>query len=82
MARYYSDGIVEVPFLADVDLTACQYKLVKPASAEGFVAGFDHEAIGSGSPFPIGILMNDPSQNQEAAVKAIGFAKAKGRVGA
>jgi len=82
MARYYSDGIVEAPFLADEDLTAYQYLLVKPASTEGYVAKFVHDGIGSGSPFPVGVLVNDPSQNQEAAVKAIGFVKATGRVGA
>ncbi len=82
MARYYSDGISEVPFLADEDLTDYQYKLVVPASAEGNVSPFNHEAIGSGSPFPIGVLMNDPSAGQEAAVKAVGFTKAIGRVGA
>lgn len=82
MAKYYSDGISEVPFLADEDLTAYQYKLVKPASAEGYVEPFDHDGIGSGSAFPIGVLMNDPSAGQEAAVKVIGFTKAKGRVGA
>ncbi|KKM62912.1 hypothetical protein LCGC14_1516850 [marine sediment metagenome] len=82
MARYYSDGISEVPFLADEDLTAYQYKLVKPASAEGYVEPFDHDGIGSGSAFPVGVLVNDPSAGQEASVKTIGFTKVKGRVAA
>jgi len=80
MANYFSDGIADVPFLADADLTAQQFKLVKASSSSGYVQAFASETIGSGSPLAIGILTNDPSAGQEAAVKCIGFTKALGRV--
>jgi hypothetical protein len=81
MANYFSDGISESPFLADEDLTAWQYKLVKiTASDPDRVERFTHITLGSGSPLPIGVLQNDPSSGQSAAVKVLGFAKVYGRV--
>ena len=82
MGNYFSDGIADVPFTADDDLTTYQLLLVMPASVAGNVQKYDNEATGgAGSPAPIGILTNDPSAGQEAAVKVLGFVKAKGRVG-
>ena len=80
MANYFSDGIQPVPFTADVDLTSWQYRLVEAASTQGNVGKWNHLGIGSASPFPIGVLLNDPSAGQEAQVKCLGFVKVIGVV--
>lgn len=76
MTAHFSDGIVGVPFTADVDLTDWQYRLVRAASTTGNIGKWNHATIGSASPAPIGILLNDPSAGQEAAVQVLGFTKA------
>lgn len=73
MARYFNDAISEVPFLADEDLTGAQWHAVKPASAQGYVAKADSACADR---VALGILVNAPSQNMEASVKVVGFAKA------
>jgi len=78
MANYFSDGIADSPFTADEDLTTRQYMLVICASTPGNCAS----ATGGCNPTPIGILTNDPSAGQAAAVKMIGFTKAKARCNA
>ena len=82
MANYYSDGIEPVSFTADVDLTAWQYRLVAAASTAGNVGKWNFVGFGTASPFPIGVLVNDPSAGQEATVKPFGFAKTVIMVGA
>ena len=72
---YHSDGIAEIPFIADEDLETFQWRLVKAASTSGNVAS----STGGCNPAPIGILTNSPSANQEAAVKVLGFTKARCR---
>lgn len=76
MTAHFSDGIVGVPFTADVDLTAWQYRLVIAASTNGNVSKFEFDKVGGASTAPIGILLNDPSAGQEAAVQCLGFTKA------
>ena len=76
MTAYFSDGIETVGFVADVDMTDWQYRLVKAASTNDNVGKFNHAQLGSASPAPIGVLMNDPSAGQEAVVKCLGFTKA------
>ena len=77
MSKYFSDGIAPVPMVADEDLTTWQYKAVQLTAS----AGFTVERCTTGSiPAAFGVLQNDPSSAQEAAVKAIGFTKAIGRV--
>lgn len=80
MSNYFNVGITDAPFKADADLTAQQYKLVKLASTVGNVQAYDDLAQDAASPLPVGILTNDPSAGQEAAVRLIGFTKAKARV--
>ena len=62
---YHSDGIAEIPFIADEDLETFQWRLVKAASTSGNVAS----STGGCNPAPLGILTNSPSSGQEAAVK-------------
>src|SRR3990167_4823470 len=76
MAKYFSDGIEPVPFKADVDMTDWQYRLVVAASTGDNVGKFNFVLYGSASPIPIGILLNDPSAGQPAAVQCLGFTKA------
>lgn len=76
MANYWDMGMSPVPFVADTDLTAKQFLLVSPASTAGNV-GFPTSAC---NPIPVGILVNDPSAGQAAAVVIFGPVKAKCRV--
>jgi hypothetical protein len=76
MASYWDMGITPVPFTADVDLTAKQWMLVAPASTPGSVKVVDSAC----NPLPVGILVNDPSAGQAAAVVIFGPVKAKCRV--
>ena len=76
MAYTFSDGIEAVPFVADVDMTDWQYRLVAPASTNQYVCKANLITFGSASPLPIGVLLNDPSAGQEAKVQCLGFAKA------
>lgn len=75
MSNYYSDGIAEIPLLADGDLTEHQWEFVAPASTVGYAASSNSGC----NPVPLGILTNNPSAGQEATVKALGFTKAKAR---
>jgi hypothetical protein len=71
MAHFLELGISDAPFLADVDLTTCQYRFVMPASTAYYVTG----ATGASNPAPLGVLQNSPSQGQEARVRVLGFSK-------
>jgi hypothetical protein len=73
---YHSDGIAEIPFIADVDLEDYQWRLVQAASA---TSGNVASATGGCNPTPLGILTNSPSSGQEATVKVLGFTKARCR---
>jgi len=74
MPRYFNDGIRPVSFVADEDLTAWQYKTVQLTASGGNTV---EKCISASQSTPIGILQNDPSAGQEAAVKCIGFTKAR-----
>ena len=76
MTSVFSDGIMSVPFVADVDMTDWQYRLVVAASINQNVGKYSFVTFGSASPLPIGVLLNDPSAGQEAKVQCLGFAKA------
>ena len=78
MANYFHIGITPAPFIADEDLTGQQWKLVKAASTVGNVAS----TTSACNPMPIGVLVNDPSAGQEAAVVLFGPTKAKARANA
>jgi len=82
MANYFNAGITEVSFLADEDLTTWQWRLVMAASRVGYVQKFDILPTATSPRTPVGILVNDPSAGQEAAVKVIGFTKALAQAGA
>ena len=75
MANYWDVGMM-VPFIADVDLTAMQWKLVSPASTGGYIK----TCVSACNPTPGGILVNDPSAGQAAEVVIFGPTKAKCRV--
>ena len=72
MAKYHvlsEEG--DVSFIADVDMTAQQYRWVGPASAYDRVASTG----GASNPAPFGVLQNSPSLGQEARVRMSGFSK-------
>ena len=74
MATARDLGIADVPFLADIDLTAKQYYFVMVASTLGNIT----TATGASNPAPIGVLQNAPSLGQEARVRVLGFTKLVG----
>lgn len=74
-SSYFSLGIAPAPFIADEDLENTQWRAVVAASGNGRVAS----ATGACNPFPIGILTNSPSANQEATVVILGPTKARCR---
>lgn len=76
MANYFNSGISELSFLADEDLTGQQWRLVMAASVIGNVQKYDILPTAGCPRIPLGVLVNDPSTGQEAAVKIIGFTKA------
>lgn len=67
----YQDLIPDVSFIADVDMTTLQYRMVSVASTVGKVAS----ATGASNPLPIGVLQNSPSAGQEARVRIFGISK-------
>ncbi len=71
MAHWYSIGITDMSFTADVDLTAAQYRFVTVASTAGNVTC----NTGASNPTPVGVLQNSPSQGQEAKVRVLGPTK-------
>jgi len=77
MANYFDQNFT-VPFIATEDLTARQYYPVCPASTAAGVMGVASALTGC-APMPFGVLQNDPSAGQEAAVVVFGFTKARGR---
>ena len=82
MANYFNAGISEVSFQADEDLSAWQWQLVMAASTNGYVQKFDLLTEATCPRSPVGVLVNSPSTGQVAAIKCLGFAKAKGLVSA
>lgn len=74
-SAYFAIGISPAPFVADEDLTAKQWMLVAAASTAGYVKA----ANSACDPTPIGVLVNDPSTGQAAAVVLFGPTKAKVR---
>ena len=80
MANYFDAGISEVSFTADEDLTQYQWHLVMAASVAGNVQLFDILPTAGSPRYPVGVLVNSPSLGQEAAVKCIGFVKARAAV--
>ena len=75
MATYRSmSNDHDVPFLADEDLTAKQYTLLRPASTAGYAA-----CANSACSFGVlGVLQNSPSAGQEATVRLMGTTKVYG----
>lgn len=72
MAKYHvlsEEG--DVSFIADVDMTAQQYRWVGPASTYNNVASVNGASNGA----PFGVLQNSPSLGQEARVRMFGFSK-------
>ena len=68
--RFYmtAGGGIDEPFIADVDLSTCQYRFMMPASVYPNVTG----ATGASNPAPIGVLQNAPSVGQVARVRVFG----------
>ena len=71
MARELSWGL-DVPFKAAVDLSSYQYYLMKAGSIAGEVT-FNATANGS----CLGVLQNDPTAGEEAAVRIFGSTKVR-----
>lgn len=77
MANYFATNFT-VPFLAIEDLTSRQFYPVSPASSTSLGVGVASAPSGC-NPTPVGVLVNDPSAGQEAAVVVWGFTKARAR---
>ena len=75
MANYFNAGISEVSFIADEDLSSWQWKLVMAGSVAGYCQKFDILPTAASPRTPIGVLVNNPSNGQEASVKCLGFVK-------
>jgi len=76
MATARDMGIADVGFLADEDLTAKQYTIVKAASTANYVACANSVC----SYGPLGVLQNSPSAGQEARVRLLGLTKIYGEM--
>lgn len=61
-------GGIDETFLADVDLSSCQYRFVMPASTKDYVTG----ATGASNPAPLGVLQNAPVAGAIARVRVFG----------
>lgn len=77
MANYFGANF-EVPFLAVEDLTSRQYYPVTTGCDSSGNLGVASAVTGC-NPMPVGVLTNDPSAGQEAAVVVFGFTKARAR---
>jgi len=71
MAKELGWGL-DVPFKAAVDLSSYQYYLMKAGSVAGEVT-FNATVNGS----CLGVLQNDPTAGEEAAVRVFGFSKVR-----
>lgn len=78
MASIHEDGVYEVTFKANQDLSAYQYFAVTSASVSGYVK----LATGASAPAPIGIIQNDTASNVGDAVRIKTFGHTKARVAA
>lgn len=67
-ANFTAGAGIDEPFLADVDLSTCQYRFVIPASTAGYVKGGN----GASNPTPIGVLQNAPALGEIARVRVFG----------
>lgn len=74
MAKTFDDGIFEVTFRANTDLSGYKYYPVTSASVEDYVK----LATGASNPAPIGIIQNDTASNvgDPVSVKMFGVTKA------
>jgi len=77
MANYFAANFT-VPFIAIEDLSTKQWYPVTTACDSSGNLGVGSARSGC-NPMPVGVLVNDPSSQQEAAVVVFGFTKARGR---
>jgi len=76
MATYSGFGF-DYTFTADVDLSSNQWFLVTTASTAGNVK----VATGGSGPIAIGVLQDDPTAGEAAAVRVLGTTKVWGQRG-
>src|SRR5512137_1445479 len=67
-ANFTAGAGIDEPFLADMDLSSCQYRFVMPSTTAGYVTG----ATGASNPTPIGVLQNAPACGAVARVRVFG----------
>ena len=67
MANWSGQG-VDIPMTACGDLNSAQYRFVEAASAAGRI----EQSTGGSSPYPLGILQNDPASLDGANVRVAG----------
>ncbi len=74
MAAYYSIGVADVPFIADVDMSAsaAQYCFVTLSACHDDSVYLTSDAS---VPNPIGILQNSPCSGEEAQVRVFGYSR-------
>ena len=66
---YFTAGAgIDETFIADANLSTCQYRFVTVASTAGYVTG----ANGASNPTPIGVLQNAPALGEIARVRVFG----------
>jgi hypothetical protein len=66
---YFTAGAgIDETFLADADLSSCQYRFVTVGTTAGTVVG----ANGASNPTPIGVLQNSPASGGVARVRVFG----------
>jgi hypothetical protein len=59
---------VDEQFIANGDLSTCQYRFVRLHTVDGEITG----ANGASNPAPIGVLQNAPTASQKAIVRLFG----------
>lgn len=70
----YEDLLGDFSLIADVDLTANQYKFVTVASTAGNVKA----GTGGSNPLPLGVQQNSPSAGEAVRIRAAGITKLVG----
>jgi hypothetical protein len=71
MAKYSGWGL-DLSFKADVDFSASQWCLVRPASTAGYV-----ELANTANSSVLGVIQNDPKAGEEATVRVLGTTKVR-----
>jgi len=71
----YAHQGIDIPMIADVDLSGFQYHFVSPASTAAACILRVAIATGCCNPGPIGVLQNEPAAGDTATVRVAGMSK-------